>query len=192
MFCKHLLNKEGIKMNTMRVKQILQQFFIAVVIFSLFCPGNLWAKRKGAQLKIMKSDSKVIEGELLRVKDNSLLVMTTGSVTGVTVDMNEIIQLRIKKKRTFGKGAMPGLLIGAGLGIAVGLAGSYDGEGFIRSRGEGALVSGLTLGVLGLGVGGITGSFGGHYYKKIQVKGKSPYKIKKIMLKLKEMARFKN
>ncbi len=179
-------------MNNMRVKQILQQFLIAVVIFSLFCPGNLWAKRNGAQLQITKLDGDVIEGELLKVKDNSLLVMTTGSETGVTVDMNEIIQLKIKKKRTFGKGAVPGLLVGVGIGIVAGLAGNYDGEGFIKSKGEGAFASGLTLGVLGLGVGGITGSLGGQYYKKIQVQGKSPYKIRKIMLKLKEMARFKD
>jgi len=178
-------------MNNMRVRQILQQFFIAVVVFSLFCPGNLWAKRKGAQVQIMKSESEVIEGELLRVKDNSLLVMTTGSDTGVTVDMNEIILIRIKKKRTFGKGAGSGLLVGVGIGIVAGLAGKYDGEGIlVKNKGQGAFVGGLTLGVLGLAVGGIAGSVGGEYYKKIQVEGKSPYKIKKIMLKLKEMARF--
>ena len=180
-------------MNNRRVRQIFQQFFIAVVVVSLFCPGNLWAKSKGAQVQIMKSEREVIEGELLRVKDNSLLVMTTGSDTGVTVDMNEIILIRIKKKRTFGKGAVPGLLVGADIGIVAGLAGKYDGEGIlVKNKGEGAFVGGLTLGVLGLGVGGITGSLGGQYYKKIQVQGKSPYKIKKIMLKLKEMARFKD
>jgi len=167
-------------MNNKRVRQILQQFLIAVVIFSLFCPGNLWAKSKGAQVQIMKSDQEVIEGELLRVKDNSLLVMTSGSETGVTVDMNEIILLKIKKKRTFRKGAVPGSLVGVGIGISLGLMGKHYGP----------FVGGLTLGVLGLGVGGITASLGGEYYKKIQVQGKSPYKIKKIIWKLKEMARF--
>ena len=178
-------------MNNKRVRQILQQFFIAVVVFSLFCPGTLWAKRKGAQLQIMKSEREVIEGELLRVKDNSLLVMTSGSETGVTVDMNEIVLIRIKKKHTFGKGAGPGLLVGVGIGIVAGLAGKYDGEGIlVKNKGQGAFVGGLTLGVLGLAVGGIVGSSGGQYYKKIQVEGKSPYKIKKIMWKLKKMARF--
>lgn len=41
-------------MNNMRVRQILQQLIVAVVVFSLFSPGNLWAKRKGAQLQILK------------------------------------------------------------------------------------------------------------------------------------------
>ncbi len=177
--------------NKKRIKQKIQQFLTLGIVVLLICPGNLAAKKKGVHLVIEKKDSQVIEGELLRVKENSLLLMTSGSETGVTVDINEIIKLRIKRKAKFGKGALKGLLIGAGIGIAVGLAGKYDGEGYIKDRGDAVIVGGLWYGALGAGVGGVVGLMSRNY-KEIQVKGKSPSQIEKIMKKLNKKARFKN
>jgi hypothetical protein len=187
-------------MNNMRVKQILQQFFIAVVVFSLFGPGNLWAKRKGAQLQIMKSDQEVIEGELLRVKEDSLLVMTSGSGTGVTVDIKEITKIRIKRKSKFGKGVFKGFLIGGGLGATLALTsrgnskGEREGHYNINLDGSGsgiATLGALSLAAVGSVCGGIGGLLSGNY-KNLQVNGKSPNEIKKIMKKLNKKARFKN
>jgi hypothetical protein len=181
--------------NKKKIKQIIQQFLTLGIVVLLICPVNLAAKKKGAQLVIEKKDSQVIKGELLRVKENSLLLMTSGSVTGVTVDINEIIKLRIKRKAKFGKGALVGFLVGGSLGLALSRGGSgndsakrnYDFN-FEPSDWTGPII--ILTGALGAGVGGVVGLMT-RSYKEIQVKGKSPSQIEKIMKKLNKKARFK-
>jgi len=185
-------------MNNRKVRQILQQFFIAVIVFSLFCPGNLWAKSKGAQLQIVKLDGDVIDGELLQVKENSLLLMTSGSGTGVEININEITKIKIKRKSKFGKGVFKGFLIGGGLGATLILTsrgnskGEKEGHYNINLDGSGiATLSALSLAALGSVCGGIVGILSGNY-KDLQVNGKSPNEIKMIMKKMNKKARFKN
>lgn len=173
----------------MRFKRKSFQILTLVIVFLLIYPGNLAAKKKGAHLVINKQDGQVIEGELLRVKENSLLVMTAASGDGVTIDINEIIKIRIKKK----SGAVTGALIG---GLLVGAAGGGLGYMVVAVEGDpgagGAAIgfaAGATIGAL-LGAG--TGALLSIGYKKIQVKGKSPSQIEKILKKLKKRARFKD
>ncbi|UCH96874.1 MAG: hypothetical protein JSV88_08490 [Candidatus Aminicenantes bacterium] len=186
-------------MNNMRVRQILQQFFIAVVVFSLLCPGNLWAKRKGAQLQIIKLDGDIIEGELLRVKENSLLLMT--SVSGTAIDINEIDEIKIKKRKTkSGKGAA----IGAGVGFVIGgvIGGSRYTEvifdGGSPTFGNRMLVGSITGALCAIPCALLGASIGGSIpagYKTaetIDVKRAHPHEIKYILKKLKKKARFKN
>ena len=114
----------------MRFKRKSFQILTVVMVFLLICPGNLSAKKKGAQLVIDKQDGQVIEGELLRVKDNTLLVMTSAAETGVTIDINEIIKIRIKKKPGAVKGALiGGLLVGGAGGGLVYMVVAADGLG---------------------------------------------------------------
>ncbi len=175
--------------NKKRINQKIRQFLTLGIVILLICPFNLAAKRKGSQLMIVKEDGQVLEGELLKVKEDSLLIMTSGSGNGVTIDITEISKLKIKRKAKFGKGALKGLLLGAGIGIVVGLTNEYDGTGFIKDKGGGAIVGGLWYGVLGAGAGGVIGSMTKDY-KEIQVKGKTPSQIKEIMRKLNKKARF--
>jgi len=186
-------------MNNRRVKQILQQFFIAAVVFSLICPGNLWAKRQGAQLQITKSDGDTIEGELLQVKENSLLVMT--SVSGVTIDINDIDAINIKKRKTkSGKGA----LIGAGVGFLIGgvLGGTkyaevvFDGGSpTFENRLFLGSITGAICAIPGLFFGAtIGGSIPGDYKtaETIDVKKIHHSQINYLLKKLKKMAREKD
>jgi hypothetical protein len=186
-------------MNNRRVRQILQQFFIAVVVVSLFCPGNLWAKSKGAQLQIVKLDGEVIDGELLRVKDNSLLLMTSAS--DVTIDINEINEINIKKRKTkSGKGA----LIGAGAGFLVGgvLGGGSlaevvfeDGPPSLGNRLAVGSVVGVTFSIPGAILGAVIGgTIPGNYKtaETIDVKKVHHSQINLLLKKLKKMARFKD
>ena len=86
-------------MNKKRLKQIFQQLLIVIVVFSLVFPVNLSAKgqKRGAKLRVTKMDGEVITGELLRVKEDSLLLMTSAAKTGVTININDIYKIRIKK-----------------------------------------------------------------------------------------------
>jgi len=124
--------------------------------------------------------------------------MTSASDTGVEIDINEINKIRIKRKSKFGKGVLKGFLIGGGLGVTLALTsrdnskGEREGHYNFNFDGSGiATLGALSLAAVGSVCGGIGGLLSGNY-KNIQVKGKSPDDIKKIMKNLNKKARFKN
>ena len=59
--------------NKKKIIQKTRQSLTLLIVFLLVYPGNLTAKKKGAQLLIEKQDGQSIVGELLRVKQDSLL-----------------------------------------------------------------------------------------------------------------------
>jgi hypothetical protein len=74
-------------------------------------------KKKGADLIIQKKDGRYERGELIAVKENSLLLMERNSGADVTVDVGDIRVITIVKKSKFLTGAGTGLLIGGGIGV---------------------------------------------------------------------------
>jgi len=167
----------------MRCKKKYLGLLTLLAVFFLIYPGNLGAKKKGAHLVVEKQDGQFIEGELLSVRENSLLLMTPGSGTGVTIDINEIEKIKIKRKNKSGKGA----LIGAGACLLIGaVVGANSDFGSETAGGN----LGVIAAVPGALIGGIIGAMIPGSYKTIPVKGKSPSKIKKIMEQLKKKARF--
>ena len=175
----------------MRFKRKGFHLLTLVIVVLLIYPGSLAAKKKGAHLQVEKQDGQVIEGELLRVKENSLLVMTSASGNGVTIDINEIEKIMVKRKSEAGKGALWGALIGVGGGAVLGViwGNALESEG--ANPVFGAAIGGIVFGGVGALTGQIIGAMIPGGYKTIQVKGKSPSEIKKIMEKLKKKARFK-
>lgn len=171
------------------LKQKIRQFLTLIIVVLLICPVNLAAKKKGAHLRIEKEDAQVIEGELLSVKENSLLIMTSASNTGVTIDIHEIEKVGIKKKSKVSKGVLTGALVFGSVGYALGgYAALIDDHQKPTYKYRNHLVfKGAALGAVLIG----TLSAISKDYKMIQVKGKSPYRIKKIMKKLNKKARFK-
>lgn len=173
-------------MDRNKVKQVFQQFLIAVVVFSLICPGLLHAKKEkpGVYLIITKIDGQQVKGELLQVKDDSSLLLiseTPASITKVSISINEIENIKVKKKS---KNQAGGLIVGAaGIGFGV-LLSSISLMGTKRRMLVVAIAGGM-----GLLVGSILGS--GTYYKTYEVRGKLPSEKKDILNKLKKKARFK-
>ena len=93
----------------------------------LLLAGNLFAKeRKGIDLIISKADGQYERGELIAVKESSLLLMEKGSGRDVTVDIGDIKVIQIEKKSKFLKGAGYGLLIGGGGGALSPISASFD------------------------------------------------------------------
>lgn len=173
-----------------RIKQILQQFFIAVVVFSLICPGNLWAKREkpGAKVLITKLNGTKIKGELLKVEKDSLQLLVSETLNKVSIHINEIDNIEIKIESNFWKGALKGGLIFGVLGFGVSYYfGRVDNE---DSAVEDGLRTGVRSVVPGILVGGLISAIPG-FYKMYQIRGKSPAKIEKIRKKLEKKARFK-
>jgi hypothetical protein len=144
-------------------------------------------KRHGANILVKKRDAGPIKGELITVKDSSLLILESKSAKEVFVDINEVKSIKIVNKSS--------LLIGLGTGFAVGatggaiLAGAFVGVGGER-RAElrdyliGALIVGLPGAIIGRIIGGMAG------INRFKIEDMSPEEIKKALGKLRFRARF--
>jgi len=164
------------------------------LVFSLMMLSvNLHAKeRRGAKLQIIKTDGKQIEGELITVKPNSLLLLNTEG-KDVSVSVEEILIIRHARKSKFLKGIGIGILIGAGAGAILGFA---EGEtsgwiGGTITAGENALMGAIVLGFIGLLIGGIAGGVTGKW-KTIQIEGMTDSEIQETLNKLRKKARVRD
>jgi hypothetical protein len=170
------------------------------LVFSIICfYGNLYAKeRHGADLAIQKTDGQQIKGELIAVKEDSLLLKEHDSGADVTSAVREIKTITIVKKSKRGKGALYGFGIGAAGGaLAGGLLvepSEYEkcvnNECFTEkeSRVNNAIFGLIFLGAVGALTGLIVGGFIGKD-KTIQIEGKSEAAIKEVLEELRKNAR---
>jgi hypothetical protein len=153
---------------------------------------NMFAKeRKGADLIILRTDGTQIKGELIAVKENSLLLLGRESGADVAIELQDITVIIIVKKKTW-KNAKKGMLITGGISVV--------------SLGIGALTWGLdtstesilqlTSGVLiWIGIGALIGVLTGSHEgidETIQIGGKSNSEIQEILEKFRKNARIKN
>jgi len=167
--------------------------FVAVllVVTSLFvATADAKEKKRGAELLIQKNDGQKIRGELLAVKEKSLILMDSSSLSGVTVDIGEINIIRVVKKSKLFQGLGYGLLIGGGSGALLGFASGNDKPGwFSLTAGQKAALGALGFGVLAMSVGGIWGSIKG-IDESIEMEGRSQEEIKFILKKLNSNSRY--
>ena len=162
-----------------------KKFIALFIVFSLLAlSSNLMAKeRRGATLVIQKKDGQQVNGELIAVKQTSLLLKDSESGADVSVDISDIKVIKIVKKSKAGLGAGLGLLIGAG-GMAL-VGGSTCGHAFC---GQCAAIGALIGAAPGLLIGGLIG-VGVGVDKEIQIEGKSDSEINKALEELRKKAR---
>lgn len=149
----------------------MKKFMSMFLVFSiLLLSGNMFAKeRKGAGLIIQKTDGTQVRGELIAVKENSLLLMERDSGADVTVDIGDIKVINIVKKSKAGAG----ILIGGAIGAFVGYL-TYskpESEGWINfdfGPGMNAAGGGGLGALIGLIIGAVAGTD-----RTIQIEGKS-------------------
>lgn len=174
-----------------------------LVFFSFVLSGNLYAKKKGAELIVQKIVGQQVRGELITVKENSLLLLDSESGADVSVDIREIKLIEIvKKSKSLAWGGI-GLVSGAVIGALTGYLQGDDPSGMITGFGppmpfpglftadEKALYGGIGWGILGGAIGGIGGAIAGAD-KTIQIEGKSETEIRKALNKLRKKARVRN
>jgi hypothetical protein len=133
------------------------------------------AKRHGANILVEKRDARLIKGELVTVKDSSLLMLESKSAKEVFIDTKEVKSIKIIKKSSF--------LIGLGTGFAIGATHGALMPGALAGR----LTFALMLGFPGAVLGGFTGAILG--IKKFEIEDMSPEEIKETLGKLRSKAR---
>lgn len=166
--------------------------FIAFSLMAL--SGNLMAKeRRGAEIKIHKTKPQMegtpwvtphIRGELIAVKKSSLLLLDSEGAD-VSVDIKDIMVVKIVRKS---KAAL-GLLLGGTMGALIGRATYTEPKNtgwFTIDLGPGPYTAagGILGGLIGLVIGATAGSD-----ETIQIEGKSDSEIKEVLEKLRSKAR---
>ena len=165
-----------------------KKFISLFLVFSLLMlSANLYAKKRGAELTITKKDGHLIRGELIAVKDHSLLLL---SATDVSIDIGDIKVIEIEKKSKLGKGALYGLLI-------CGVGGALFG-GIIHREEEGitflgsVLIGTVLFAPAGALVGAIIGAAAGTGKRTFQIERMSDLEINEVLAKLRKKARIRD
>lgn len=172
---------------------------VILLTFSLtFLSSHVMAKeRRGAELKVFKTDGQTITGELIAVKQDSLLMVDSISSVDVSINLNDIESIEIVRKPKILMGAGLGLAIGASVGVLTGFifggdepeANGENGEYKTRSASQKALTIGIIFGLIGSIGGGITGAYSGGE-DIIQIEGLSEQDISLELERLRLKARF--
>ena len=175
------------------IQNVIFNLFLGLIFFSLVFPGNLQAKKEkpGALVLVTKTDGSRIEGELLMVKETSILLAIHSGVTGEEINVNDIEKVKIKKRSKFLSGLGIGLISGAIIGGLMGYAEGDDTSGWLQwSASTKATLGAIGLGFLGGIGGGVTGVILG-IDELVNLKTKSPDKVEELLKKLKKYARVK-
>ena len=171
-----------------------KKFVSLFLVFSLMMLSvNLFAKeRRGAKLLITKKDGQQLQGELITVKPNSLLLLDTEG-KDVSVGIADIKVITIVKKSKFLLGAGLGILIVGGLATLFGAIASAGADGWEGLGGEGMTGAKVALSgiIAGLFIGGFFGATTGAG-ETIQIEGMPSKTIEFYLEKLRKKARVRD
>jgi hypothetical protein len=158
---------------------------VLIALSVLLGPFDLTAREKrGAWLRIEKTDGSKFEGELLKVSGETLVLLLGGSHSGGEVSLDEIKTLGIKRKKN--------VWGGIGIGFLGGLAGGYF-IGKVSESGDPCQdfilqVSTAFFGaILGMLTGGLIG--GSKRFKEESLAGLADKEMVALLQKLNGLAR---
>jgi hypothetical protein len=158
--------------------------FIYFVLFIIFLSQQqIWADRKGAQIRLQRTDQQTLEGELIAVRDTQLILIDSTS-QDQAIDLSEISTMFIKRDAHPLMGVLIGMVAGGVIGSA--LAPSKTPMAEMSKMGYG-LIGILAGGVLGGAIGGALGSD-----SQIVVTKMSPAERARLLVKLRSKARVQN
>jgi hypothetical protein len=160
----------------------------ALAVLLLAAPAGLFAARHGATLRLDLLDGRRLQGELLAVKGETLLLLSdSGSEAQAAI--GEVAVMRIVRPNRVGKGLVSGLLTGFAVGCLVGLtAGLDDDEGYtLLWMGIAGSVFGSAGAVVGAGAGLISSSD-----ETIDCRKRDAARRSALLERLQRLARFRD
>ena len=160
----------------------MKKFTVLFLVFSLLTlSGEMVAKeRQGAQIIVYKLNDQYFRGELIAVKQKTLLLLDAKSNTDVVVNINDVRGIVVVRTPY----VVLGLLVGSIVGYLVG-AGIAVTEGY-EQPGQGYWAVGVTCigGIIGAITGGIVG-----IDKKIRIHDRSEKEVQNALEELRKIAR---
>ena len=171
----------------------MKRFTALFLVFSILALSiPLTAKgRKGADLIVWKTNGQGVRGELIAVKENSLLLLERESGADVTIDIGDVSKIRIVKKSKILQGAGYGALVGVGtVAVLIALGPGNGGGGDDEELGLYLFIIACFIGIPSV-IGGLIGAASG-IDKTFKLEDKSNLEIQKILEKLRKKARVRN
>lgn len=160
----------------------------AIITLLLISPTFMEAKKKkqGKQVRLTLVDDTQMEGELLMVRETSLLIYQDNLKTGGTYSFKDIVKIRVMKKSKWSHGAATGFLVGASLGLILGSR--MDSTESMLPPPLTSIVYAAYYGFCTAAFGGIVGALLGAD-KIIKTREKSPQDWEQLKEKLRPYAR---
>ena len=193
-YWKNIFSSRESEYNTQGEIREMKSRLLAVIMALLFLitSTDLLARERkhGEELLILKKDGQQLRGELIAVKQDSLIMLV--SSLDVTVDIKDTRMIKILKKSKFLKGAGIGFVVGGFSGILYGLL-AIDGENSDEWANLFRMLLTLVAAAGGGGIGFLTGGVIGLLAgidKTIEVEGRSDLEIKDILENLRRRAHF--
>ena len=150
-----------------------------------------WAERKGAELMILKTGGGQLQGELIAVRGETLILLVSG--LDASVDLGEIGHITVVKKSRALSGMGYGLLAGAGAGIVTGLASNDDPPGFMSfSSAEKGVIAAVLVGGVGVIIGLIGGGLAGIDEQIAMESVQTPVQKERLLRHLNDLARVRS
>jgi len=172
-----------------------KKFTALFLVFSLLTI-NCFPKRRGINLNVTRTDGQPIKGELIAVKENSLLLLEKEVGADVSININDIKIITTKGRRKVPRLVVPFIAAAGGalVGLTVWWVRSVGGLAYIMAEeGQGekdakkhAGYGALILGSLGLVVAIIDTD------KTIQIEGMTDSEIQETLKKLRKKARIRD
>ena len=160
----------------------------STITFTIPIKKRRFPERKQGAIVITKKDGQQIEGELITVKPNSLLLLDTEG-KDVSIGIADIRVIRIVQKSKALLGAGIGLVVGGGGGALLALVMNAGHEPYtIQIR---AWFAGILGGLGGLLIGAIIGA-GAGTDKTIHFEGMTDFEIEESLEKLRKKARIRD
>lgn len=151
--------------------------------------GTLAAKeRHGADMILAMTNGRAVKGELIAVKKDSLVLLTSSFRLAESIYISEVRSIKIAKKSNAGNGAIIGFLVGGVTGALLGSEiGKYRG-GLLNFSTASTIGGGALGGLVGAGGGLLIGS---HIkeWELYNIERESPEGIKMILDRLRQKAR---
>ncbi len=167
----------------------LRGLIATVLVVSLMAvPQALLAQeRRGANLIVTRNDGHALSGELIAVRQNSLVFLSPVG-KDISVAAADIAKITIAKKSKAGGGFLIGMLVG---GIAGGVLGFKGNKGDPDMESTGAVVGALALGALG-GLIGLAIGAGAGGDETIEFAALTDAEKSKVLDRLRGMARMRS
>ena len=116
--------------------------------------GNLNQLRGGQKIQVVHKNLKSQEGEFLRLSDEAIFFRV--KVDDVSVPRDEVLRVTLQAGHRRLRGALLGMLVGGGIGLAVGAA--QDSKYNCSDPSSDYCYHKITGGVIGLGIGAAAGA----------------------------------
>lgn len=152
-------------------------------------PFALQAERRGAILRLDLLDGRQLQGELLAVKGERLILRGSGGA-GEEIDIRDIVRLRIGRRHAVGRGVVTGTVAGFVAGSITYVV--LTDEHF---RSEWGLLGVLLHGGCGAGIGGAIGvgaGFATRGREEVYPREKSELWVVGMLKRLRRLARFRD